>query len=58
MSYYQLSMAYGRLGNAAEQAKALAEFQRLHGQKRDRETLAFAPRQVTKQELDPDAPPP
>ena len=58
VSYYQLSMAYGRLGNAAEQAKALAEFQRLHGQKRDRETLAFAPRQVTKQELDPDAPPP
>jgi tetratricopeptide (TPR) repeat protein len=58
VSYYQLSIAYGRLGNAAEQQKALSEFQRLHGQKRDREAMALAPREVTKQELDPDAPPP
>jgi len=58
VSYYQLSVAYGRLGNAAEQQKALAEFQRLRGRKRDREAMAFAPREVTKQELDPNAPPP
>jgi tetratricopeptide (TPR) repeat protein len=58
VSYYQLSVAYGRLGNAAEQQKAIAEFQRRQGQKREREALAFAPREVTKQELDPSAPPP
>ena len=52
VSYYQLSIAYGRLGNAAAQGKALAEFQRLHGQKREPEALALAPREVTKQELD------
>jgi tetratricopeptide (TPR) repeat protein len=58
VSYYQMAVAYGRLGKTAEQQKALAEFQRLHGQQRDREALAFAPRPVTKQELDPNAPPP
>jgi predicted Zn-dependent protease len=58
VSYYQLSVAYGRLGNAAEQAKAIAEFQRLQGQKHEKEALALAPREVTKQELDPNAPPP
>jgi tetratricopeptide (TPR) repeat protein len=58
VAYYQLSIAYGRVGNAAEQQKAIAEFQRLRGQTREREALAFAPREVTKQELDPNAPPP
>jgi len=58
VSYYQLSVAYGRMGNAAEQQQALAEFQRLRGQKREREEIALAPREVTKQELDPILPPP
>lgn len=58
VSYYLLSVAYGRLGNTAEQAKAIAEFQRLQGQKHEREALALAPREVTKQELDANAPPP
>jgi len=58
VSYYQLAVAYGRLGQAAEQQKALAEFQRLRAQKREREDLMFAPRQVTKQELDASVPPP
>jgi tetratricopeptide (TPR) repeat protein len=58
VSLYQLSVAYGRLGNAAEQQKALAEFQRLRAQTREREAIALAPREVTKQELDPNAPPP
>ena len=58
VSYYQLSVAYGRLGNAAEQAKAISTFQRLQGQKHEREALALARREVTRQELDPNAPPP
>lgn len=58
VAHYQLSVAYGRLGNTAEQQKALAEFQRLRGQKREREAIVLAPREVTKQELDPGAPPP
>jgi tetratricopeptide (TPR) repeat protein len=58
VSYYQLSVAYGRMGDAAEQQKALAEFQRLRAQKREREEIALAPREVTKQELDPNLPPP
>jgi tetratricopeptide (TPR) repeat protein len=58
VSHYQLSVAYGRLGNAAEQQKALAEFQRLRGRQREREATLLAPREVTKQELDPSAPPP
>jgi predicted Zn-dependent protease len=58
VSHYQLSIAYGRLGKTAEQQKELAEFQRLRGEQRDREETALAPRAVTKQELDPNAPPP
>jgi tetratricopeptide (TPR) repeat protein len=58
VSYYQLSVAYGRLGQLAEQQKALAQFQRLQSQKREREALMFTPRQVTKQELEAGAPPP
>jgi predicted Zn-dependent protease len=58
VSYYQLSIAYGRLGDTAAQAKALAEFQRLHEQKRVPEAPGFTPREVTKQELEPNAPPP
>lgn len=58
VSYYQLSVAYGRMGNAAEQQKALVEFQRLRSQKREREAIPLAPPEVTKQALDPSAPPP
>jgi len=52
VSYYQLAMAYRSLGQAAEQQKALAQFQRLRAEKREREDSMLAPRQVTKQELD------
>ena len=58
VAYYQLSVAYGRLGNVAEQRKVLEEFQRLRERKREREALLLAPPQVTQQELDPSAPPP
>jgi tetratricopeptide (TPR) repeat protein len=58
VSHYQLSIAYARMGNTAEQQKALAEFQRLRGQKREREAALLAPREITKQELDPGASPP
>ena len=58
VSYYQLSVAYARLGQVAEQQKALAEFQRLRALKREPEDLMLAPRPVTKQELDASVPPP
>jgi len=58
VSRYQLSVAYGRLGRAAEQQAALAEFQRLHAQRREREEQMFTPQQVTRQELDASVPPP
>jgi tetratricopeptide (TPR) repeat protein len=58
---YELFEANRSLGNAAEQQKALAEFQRLQSQRELREKSmikgAFSPAEVTKQELDPkDAP--
>jgi tetratricopeptide (TPR) repeat protein len=55
---YQLSVAHGRLGNAAEQRAALDRFQRLRERTREREALMFAPPQVTPQELDTTSPPP
>ena len=58
VAHYQLSVAYGRLGSTADQEKELAEFQRLQARKRARDAFADASRQVTKQELDPKAPPP
>jgi len=58
VSYYQLAAAYARMGDTAGQQKALAQFQRLQGLKREREAMALAPREVTKQDLDPSAPPP
>ena len=58
VAYYQLATAYGRLGQTAEQRKALAEFQRLQAQKKAREDLMYTPGEVTKQEIDPGAPPP
>jgi predicted Zn-dependent protease len=58
VSYYQLATAYGRLGQTAEQRRALAEFQRLQAQKKEREDLLYTPGEVTQQEIDPGAPPP
>ncbi len=60
VSYFQLSLAYRALGDAAEQQKALTEFQRLRTQKaRQEERLMepFSPGAVTKQELDSEARP-
>ena len=61
VSYYQLALVYRASGNAAEQQKALAEFQRLRAQRaRLEESLArdvSSPREVTKQELDSEVPP-
>jgi tetratricopeptide (TPR) repeat protein len=53
VSWYQLSLVYKSLGAAAEQQKALAEFQRLRDPKsRQPEGLSSSRREVTKQELD------
>ena len=53
---YQLFLAYKALGSNAEQQKAFAEFQRLQSQRerweKSKITEAFAPAEVTKQELD------
>ena len=55
--HYQLAQAYGALGNAAKQQQALAEFRRLRSQKPKQEIVkdVFSSREVTKQELDPNA---
>jgi predicted Zn-dependent protease len=57
VSWYRLSQVYRLLGNATEQKKALAEFQRLRSQKsREQEgEQEFSPSEVTKQQLDPEA---
>ncbi len=53
VAWYQLSQVYKALGNAAEQQKALAEFQRLRDRKsRQPESITSSRREVTKQELD------
>lgn len=57
VTHYQLSQVHKALGNAAEQQKALAEFQRLRQQRSQQEAETLAPREVTKQELDPDVTP-
>jgi tetratricopeptide (TPR) repeat protein len=55
--FYQLAQGYGVLGNAAKREKALAEFRRLRSQKPRQEIGkdVFSSREVTKQELDPNA---
>ena len=58
VSFYLLSVAHGRLGNTAEQARAIAEYQRLQALQHEKEARALAPREVTKQEMDPSAPRP
>ena len=58
VSYYHLSQVHKMLGNVAEQQKALAEFRRIRSQRESRrETVVFSPREVTKQELDPNVAP-
>jgi hypothetical protein len=56
--WYRLATIQRRLGNVAEQQKALAEYQRLHdiaNQQKELEPV-FSPREVTRQGVDP-APP-
>lgn len=50
VTWYQLSLAQKSLGNAAEQQKALAEFQRLRAEKARRQELTR--KEITRQELD------
>jgi tetratricopeptide (TPR) repeat protein len=55
VSWYRISQVQGILGNANEQRKALAEFQRLH-QKSSQQKIEngmLSPPEVTKQQLDP-----
>ena len=58
VAYYQLSRAHRALGNAAGQQEALAKFQALRAREQERTDATLLPLQVTKQELDPNAPPP
>jgi tetratricopeptide (TPR) repeat protein len=53
VSWYRLSQAYRLLGNAPEQKRAFAEFQRLRSQKssQEAEQRVFSPNDVTRQEL-------
>jgi tetratricopeptide (TPR) repeat protein len=56
--YYHLAQVYKALGKEAEQQKALWEFRRIRGQRSSqRETVLFSPRDVTRQEVDPNAAP-
>jgi len=60
VSWYRLVQVERALGNVREQQKALAEFQRLRSHKASQQAAArelFSPGEVTKQELDPNAPP-
>jgi tetratricopeptide (TPR) repeat protein len=57
VAWFRLGQVQKALGNAAEQQKALAEYQRLHDQANQRLGLdpVFSVREVTKQELDPNS---
>lgn len=55
VSWWRLAQVQRSLGNSQEQKKALAEFQRLHGQNSGREESAkkmFSPDEVTKQQVE------
>jgi hypothetical protein len=52
VAWFQLHQAQRALGNAAEQQKALAEFQRLRDLKRQAEINILSRQEVTKQSLD------
>jgi hypothetical protein len=58
VAWYRLSQAHRALGNSGEQEKALGEYRRLHNQASQQRGLepVFSPREVTKQEVDPEAP--
>jgi tetratricopeptide (TPR) repeat protein len=59
VAWYRLSQVQGMLGHEAEQKKAFAEFQRLRSQKSSQEEAGkqiFSPDEVTRQQLDPNAP--
>lgn len=56
--FYHLAQVYRVLGNVPDQQKALAEFRRIRDQRSSqRETVLFSPRDVTRQELEPNAAP-
>ena len=57
VAYYQLARAYRGLGNAVEQQKAIAVFQRLKAENSRKVNVLTAPRSdVTEQQLDPTTP--
>jgi tetratricopeptide (TPR) repeat protein len=59
VAWYRLSQVHGMLGHETEQKKAFAEFQRLRTQKSSQQEAAkqiFSPEEVTRQQLDPNAP--
>jgi tetratricopeptide (TPR) repeat protein len=55
VGWYRLATIQRRLGNVAEQQKALTEYQRLHDIANQRKEVepVFSPREVTKQEVGP-----
>jgi tetratricopeptide (TPR) repeat protein len=57
VAWYRLGQLQKALGNRAEQQKALAEYRRLHDKANQQRGLepVFSPREVTKQEVDPNA---
>jgi predicted Zn-dependent protease len=56
--YFHLAQVYKLIGKEPERQKALAEFRRIRAQRSgQRETVLFSPRDVTRQELDPNAAP-
>ena len=59
VGYYRLAQVYRALGNAPEQQKALAEFQRLRSAQSRREASlvqALSPQAVTRQQIDSEEP--
>ena len=52
VAWFQLAQAQRALGNAAEQQKAVAEFQRLRDLKRQAEINVLTRQEVTKQSLE------
>jgi predicted Zn-dependent protease len=59
VAWYRLSQVQGMLGHDAEQKNAFAEFQRLRTRKSSQQEAAkqiFSPEEVTRQQLDPNAP--
>jgi len=57
VAWYRLAQIQKTLGNSGEQQKALSEYRRLHDLASQQKGLepVFSPREVTKQEVDPNA---